>query len=1056
MVASQTKNTVFTIVLVPLLIGFFFGTYKILTIQDATDVSQIQAATINISTASHLQAAVSAARPGDVLAISGSIDLTSLTSTFKIENVHGTATAPITFRGGTIRGAKSSRMLEITNTSYLIFEDMTFDGIGGDSVIYMQQARHNVFRRNIIKNGGGECFRMRDNSTNNSIIGNTVFACGVGKWDPPTNKNAEGIYIGTADNQSASPDKTMLNYVANNIVQPDLNNPKGKAGNECIDLKEATERNLIENNTCAGQWDKNSGGMESRGNYNIFKGNTFNSVICGAGIRLGGDPNKTQGFGNWVIGNNIRDFNNADPACPDSAVGGDKVLIHGAVKIESTVAQGYMCGNNVNGKTPAVSGSMASLVNAQEFVGACDNNRVSSHLAQYSFGSSIQGYPGSGGTNPTPTPIPQNPTPTPVTQTPQPISQVGCTRTVASGASIQDAIDQMGDNQVLCVSPGVYRGGGNPGKSYGTIKIQNRSNFTLRGLRSGSQVAKIVATRTEALSYLPPDNSPISAFEPYDRFSLIKVINGNNITLEGLDIDGYYYPNLSSLTNGEPVLNRLVWFQKTKNSKILNNRIVNGGSECVRLKSESQRNEVAYNTISGCGYFQFGPLNSVERLKKNGEAVYIGTDPVQIDVTQINRQAYWGHDRTLYTDRSSFNKVHHNVLNPGPRGGYNGFNYGNECVDIKEDFTSIDEFKKLVLADTGSPASASLVAAQEARGEPGRNEVYNNSCEGQFDGESAAFDARGPYNSFYNNRIFGTVRGAAIRLRAGEKPVRSAQYPASIAPESITDGTANIAVTYRWYATNNVIRKNVIESYWNDTSYSHNERTNYVVKTDETQAGGDGICGNVNAQGSITFDRPFAMLSGIIVNRACSSDASAPGPGNGCLGVGCIGTGPPNTSLGCNNNSFFSITSPSGFTFTKDCVGVNRDIYAGDNRFTFFQTHQYIQNISYVKTGNVAEKDSLTLSWSLNTTHPSQIYLMYRKIPGQGVPAWITQQYTKQTSNDFSNINQFVLRKNEQGLIGLYDIYKKNGVTIGTESFGPASDVTNKAFSMYFVALSPQ
>jgi hypothetical protein len=59
-------------------------------------------------------------------------------------------------------------------------------------------------------------------------------------------------------------------------------------GNECVDIKEGSSNNLVENNKCTGQKDKESAGLDSRGNDNFFiKNESYGNV--GAGIRLGGD-----------------------------------------------------------------------------------------------------------------------------------------------------------------------------------------------------------------------------------------------------------------------------------------------------------------------------------------------------------------------------------------------------------------------------------------------------------------------------------------------------------------------------------------------------------------------------------------------------------------------------------------------------------------------------------------------------------------------------------------------------------------------------------------------
>ena len=184
-------------------------------------------------------------------------------------------------------------------------------------------------------------------------------------------------------------------------------------------------------------------------------------------------------------------------------------------------------------------------------------------------------------------------------------------------------------------------------------------------------------------------------------------------------------------------LNRLVWFQNVQDSTLRYSRIHHGGGECVRLKANSQRNELHHNEVSDCGYYQF-EIQKQERLNKNGEAIYVGTDPTQIAETQINRQRYWGLDPALVSDRSSFNHIHHNVLRPGPPGA----DWGNECVDLKEDWPE---------PQADRPGDAE-------RGEPGHNVVADNECSGQFDPESGAFDSRGPNNVFEHNLVTGTVQ----------------------------------------------------------------------------------------------------------------------------------------------------------------------------------------------------------------------------------------------------------------------------------------------------------
>jgi len=557
----------------------------------------------------------------------------------------------------------------------------------------------------------------------------------------------------------------------------------------------------------------------------------------------------------------------------------------------------------------------------------------------------------------------------------QPYTTAPCNRTLEPGANIQDAIDAVRDKTtayVLCLNPGYYIGGMNgdttveanrdfgdsvvgpeaggdwwnrtdDGPYYGNIVIKNRRNFTLRGLVQGAQRATILGLPNDEI--YPPEDAPPVEQHPNDKATLIKIVNGDNIVLEDLTIDGFTYPDFPEMTHKLAVLNRLIWLQNTTNSRVVNNRIQNGGGECVRLRTNSHDNEIAYNSIHGCGYYQF-KIQPLQRLWKNGEAIYIGVDPYQIRASQINKQAYWGATWEAGTDGSRNNLIHHNDLFPGAqesldpppanplRAGVSPSDgYGNECIDIKEDY---DDIGRLVTLPE-------VADAQRIN-----NVIRDNRCQGQFDEDSGALDARGSNNLFEHNLVTGTVRGAAMRLGGGEaKPFRVEPLLA----DPVRACTGTIVEERKWQAYNNRIRKNIFASYYNDES-DFNGRGGYlasdcddevicpaagqpefvsrncseqkilsVVKTFavagapmETQAVGSGVCGNV-ADGAATEEelassgwlyqwgmrlykgerRPvdFSRTPLAAVNLpTCEADglnsanAEPPGP-RGCVGAGC-------------------------------------------------------------------------------------------------------------------------------------------------------------------------
>ena len=148
--------------------------------------------------------------------------------------------------------------------------------------------------------------------------------CGV--WDfelGGDGKNGEAIYIGTAPEQlyrnpTTDPDASNSNWIHHNLFDTQ--------GNECVDIKEFSEHNIIEYNHCTGQRDSDAAGMASRGNYNIFRFNTIWGN-AGAGIRLGGDT-PDQGIHNTILFNTL--LNNAFTglkimASPQSSVCGNTI-----------------------------------------------------------------------------------------------------------------------------------------------------------------------------------------------------------------------------------------------------------------------------------------------------------------------------------------------------------------------------------------------------------------------------------------------------------------------------------------------------------------------------------------------------------------------------------------------------------------------------------------------------------------------------------------------------------------------------------------------------------
>ncbi len=286
-----------------------------------------------------IQKAIDLAKPGDFIYLSAGTYRQDIQS-----KKDGKPNLPITIVGpksAIVVGSGKPHVFEI-NHSYISLKGFTIDGQFGtgtrasdfrDKLLYVagRQPGKGVTGLKItgmtIQNAGGECIRLRYFAQKNEIRNNTIRNCGIYDFRfKKSGKNGEGIYIGTAPEQlndeknpTGDPDQSSNNWIAGNIINTQ--------GNECVDIKESSKENLVEGNSCTGQKDPDSGGMDARGSNNTFRNNNIFENL-GAGIRLGGDRKK-DGINNNVYSNLIR--------------GNDK----GGIKFER-IPQGKICGNTMS------------------------------------------------------------------------------------------------------------------------------------------------------------------------------------------------------------------------------------------------------------------------------------------------------------------------------------------------------------------------------------------------------------------------------------------------------------------------------------------------------------------------------------------------------------------------------------------------------------------------------------------------------------------------------------------------------------------------------------
>jgi hypothetical protein len=336
-----------------------------------------------------IQRGIDAAQPGDT------VQLAAGTYAQNVRSVRsGLAGSPITLRGpreavvtGCGCGADGNRIVEI-NHSFITVDGFTIDGLWRapgssasdyrDKLLYVlgKQARSPGGPAAIdglrvvnlaLKNAGGECLRLRYFVKNAEVAFNTITTCGVVDFRfGGGGKNGEAIYVGTSNTQwadgknpNANPDESTNNWIHHNGIDTD--------GNECVDLKEGTYDNIIENNDCTGQRDPDSGGFDSRGDKNVFRYNTVYSNT-GAGVRLGGcspspDCPRQYGLENDVYENTIS--NNAYGAikvmfCPQRKICGNVLAGNGSGKGACGATYDYEASCTVVQPPPAPSGLAAT------------------------------------------------------------------------------------------------------------------------------------------------------------------------------------------------------------------------------------------------------------------------------------------------------------------------------------------------------------------------------------------------------------------------------------------------------------------------------------------------------------------------------------------------------------------------------------------------------------------------------------------------------------------------------------------------------------------------
>lgn len=294
-------------------------------------------ATTIVRTGPELMNAVSAAQPGTVIAMapgvySGQMNLTANGAAGKPIWICGPRDAVID--GGGI--TKGQSPIQVSSSSHLIVTGMTVtNGLKGVTV----RSSYNITISDlIVENIGYEAVHLRSNTTDSTVVGNTIRSTGL-----LAAQYGEGVYIGSSDANwcaltSCLPDKSDRNAVVGNDISA--------TGAEAIEGKEGTTGGVVRDNTINGQ------GAQSE-SWVMVSGNDW-SVTSNAGTisRLHGFRHSAH-----IDGWGHRNLFASNTATVNGTGYGFKLYEPGGARTTGTIIS---CTNTVNGAASGFSNSVCT------------------------------------------------------------------------------------------------------------------------------------------------------------------------------------------------------------------------------------------------------------------------------------------------------------------------------------------------------------------------------------------------------------------------------------------------------------------------------------------------------------------------------------------------------------------------------------------------------------------------------------------------------------------------------------------------------------------------
>lgn len=225
--------------------------------------SSAKGRTVQVSTTEELWNALKNAESGDTILLAGGEyewGQKGTAGSLFMSTAEGTADMPITIKSmdesnpAILKGTSFSdgMVLYITGDHWNI-EDIVF--CNAKKGIMLDNSNHTTIRNVTVYDIGEEGIHIRDGSSNCQVIGANVHDCGLLRAD-----RGEGIYIGSAKSTTGYAYECDDNLIQDCIIGPNVTA-------ECIDIKEYTTGNIVENCTMYG------GGMTATDSFIDVKGN---------------------------------------------------------------------------------------------------------------------------------------------------------------------------------------------------------------------------------------------------------------------------------------------------------------------------------------------------------------------------------------------------------------------------------------------------------------------------------------------------------------------------------------------------------------------------------------------------------------------------------------------------------------------------------------------------------------------------------------------------------------------------------------------------------------